>query len=59
MEVGCTGNTDCGENAICNDTDMYYPICECESGFYDFPPFTTAENQGCLGKQQKQRETGG
>lgn len=47
VEVGCTGNTDCGENAICNTDNTE---CECKSGFYDFPPFTTAENQGCLGK---------
>lgn len=50
LELGCTGNTDCGENAICNNVDQFNYECECESGFYDFPPYTTAENQGCLGK---------
>ncbi|XP_034334370.2 integrin beta-6 [Magallana gigas] len=56
MEVGCTGNTDCRKNAICK-TVMYNTECECESGFYDFPPFTTAENQGCLGECNDVGET--
>ncbi|XP_052711394.1 slit homolog 1 protein-like [Crassostrea angulata] len=56
MEAGCTGNTDCRKNAICK-TVMYNTECECESGFYDFPPFTTAENQGCLGECNDVGET--
>uniref|UniRef100_K1Q025 EGF-like domain-containing protein n=1 Tax=Magallana gigas TaxID=29159 RepID=K1Q025_MAGGI len=56
MEVGCTGNTDCRKNAICK-TVMYNTECECESGFYDFPPYTTAENQGCLGECNDVGET--
>lgn len=52
------GNIDCCKNVICKIV-MYNIECECESGFYDFFLFIIVENQGCLGKQQKQREIGG
>nr|XP_034308661.1 wnt inhibitory factor 1 isoform X3 [Crassostrea gigas] len=41
----CYVNSDCGANAFCNNNDY----CECEIGFYDFYPLTTALSDGCLG----------
>uniref|UniRef100_A0A8W8NHV8 EGF-like domain-containing protein n=1 Tax=Magallana gigas TaxID=29159 RepID=A0A8W8NHV8_MAGGI len=41
----CRRNSDCGANAFCNDRSD----CDCETGFYDFPPLTTALSDGCLG----------
>ncbi|XP_052717551.1 wnt inhibitory factor 1-like [Crassostrea angulata] len=41
----CRRNSDCGANAFCNDRSD----CDCETGFYDFSPLTTALSDGCLG----------
>lgn len=42
----CRRNSDCGANAFCNDRRD----CDCETGFYDFPPLTTALSDGCIGE---------
>lgn len=45
-EQGCPCyRIECGENAICDNDE-----CVCEPGFFDFPPMTVADSDGCLGE---------